>query len=191
MPAASPPPPSVSGSRAFQWSTATRSAMLLCERCVRVYGLCPTRLRTDSWPCRVHGATVEFWPCSARRCCCQAVSSSLAQPWPSDEQAACSCQGCVRADAKQWCHAGELDRKRLGELVFQDASKRKQLNAALHPLIMLQLGLQILSLWARHCLLMVRLPHSKPGRPHCLTDMGFACSRWSICHCCLRRGPTG
>ena len=52
-------------------------------------------------------------------------------------------------------HTGEIDRAKLGKLIFEDAARRKQLNAALHPLIMLRIASQLLLLWLRHEMLVV------------------------------------
>ena len=52
-------------------------------------------------------------------------------------------------------HTGEIDRAQLGKLIFEDAARRKQLNAALHPLIMLRIASQLLLLWLKHELFVV------------------------------------
>lgn len=42
---------------------------------------------------------------------------------------------------------GEIDRKKLGEIVFQHPELRKQLNAATHPLVIAELAKQLLLHW--------------------------------------------
>lgn len=54
-------------------------------------------------------------------------------------------------------HSGEIDRKKLGELVFIDPSLRKQLNAATHPLVTLELALRLLWHWLLFHFVVVRL----------------------------------
>ena len=78
-----------------------------------------------------------------------------ARRWAS-ARAGTGCPPAVRAAGATSVSAGQLDRKGLGQLVFQaDPRKRKQLNAALHPLITLQLVWRILCAWLRHRLLVV------------------------------------
>ncbi|EIE24152.1 dephospho-CoA kinase [Coccomyxa subellipsoidea C-169] len=54
---------------------------------------------------------------------------------------------------------GEIDRERLGELVFKDAVARRKLNRATHPAVTLELAKQLLShLLQCHSLVMVDMP---------------------------------
>ncbi|GAQ78388.1 dephospho-CoA kinase [Klebsormidium nitens] len=46
---------------------------------------------------------------------------------------------------------GELDRQRLGNLVFQDQAKRKKLNSILQPLIGIEIARQLAWHWLRGC----------------------------------------
>eukprot|EP00243_Klebsormidium_subtile_P001172 TRINITY_DN1202_c0_g1_i2.p2 TRINITY_DN1202_c0_g1~~TRINITY_DN1202_c0_g1_i2.p2 ORF type:complete len:227 (-),score=45.96 TRINITY_DN1202_c0_g1_i2:440-1120(-) len=46
---------------------------------------------------------------------------------------------------------GELDRQRLGDLIFQDPAKRKKLNSILQPLIGLEIARQLAWHWLRGC----------------------------------------
>ncbi len=43
--------------------------------------------------------------------------------------------------------AGELDRKKLGKLVFESAHLRRHLNEATHPLVTLEMAKQIVWCW--------------------------------------------
>lgn len=52
---------------------------------------------------------------------------------------------------------GEIDRKKLGELVFNDPALRKKLNAATHPLVTLELAAQILWHWLMFHFVVVRI----------------------------------
>jgi len=50
---------------------------------------------------------------------------------------------------------GELDRQRLGDLVFQDLAKRKKLNSILQPLIGIEITRQLAWHWLRGCRVVV------------------------------------
>ena len=52
---------------------------------------------------------------------------------------------------------GELDRKRLGKIVFSDSGKKAQLEAVLHPLIRRQTLFRIENLSAPYCVIVVPL----------------------------------
>lgn len=45
-------------------------------------------------------------------------------------------------------HAGELDRVKLGAVVFEDAAARRRLNTATHLPILVEMVRQIAGLWA-------------------------------------------
>lgn len=45
------------------------------------------------------------------------------------------------------CMSGEIDRKKLGDVVFAHPELRKQLNAATHPLVTLELVKQLIWHW--------------------------------------------
>lgn len=54
---------------------------------------------------------------------------------------------------------GEIDRKKLGEIVFQHPELRKQLNAATHPLVIAELAMQLLLHWlVFHFVVVVDVP---------------------------------
>ena len=52
---------------------------------------------------------------------------------------------------------GTLDRKKLGNLIFRDATKRKQLEELLHPLIRAEMKRQIEALNTPYCIAMIPL----------------------------------
>ncbi len=56
---------------------------------------------------------------------------------------------------------GEIDRKKLGELVFKDPVLRKRLNAATHPLVTLELAAQIIWHWLMFHFVVVRIDTTK------------------------------
>ena len=52
--------------------------------------------------------------------------------------------------------AGEIDRDRLGGIIFENSKERRRLNQITHPAVMFEIAKQLLMAWLSHHWLVVR-----------------------------------